>query len=73
MVSREGDRTPLTPARKADILRAAGDYSLLTPPRPSGKGVKLTMSTSVWAVGMNPSISMRRRAKGEEVVKSYLG
>ncbi|BEJ17899.1 hypothetical protein CspHIS471_0701670 [Cutaneotrichosporon sp. HIS471] len=59
-------------ASRADMLRAAGDYSLLTPARPEGKGTKLTASTAIWAIGMNPSISMRRRGAGEEVIRSYL-
>ncbi|BEI94637.1 uncharacterized protein CcaverHIS019_0702090 [Cutaneotrichosporon cavernicola] len=59
-------------ASRADMLRAAGDYSLLTPARPEGKGTKLTASTAICAIGMNPSISMRRRGAGEEVIRSYL-
>jgi hypothetical protein len=65
--------TQLTLASRADMLRAAGDYSLLTPSRPQGKGTKLTASTAIWAIGMNPSISLRHRASGEEVIRSYLG
>lgn len=66
-------RHPLTAASKADLLRAAGDYSLFTPAQPTGKGIKLTASTSLFTIGMNPSISYRRRAPGEEIIKSYLG
>ncbi|CAK9782495.1 unnamed protein product [Cutaneotrichosporon oleaginosum] len=60
-------------ASRADMLRVAGEYALFTPPRPQGSGVKFTASTAEWALGMNHSISMRRRAAGIEVIRSYLG
>jgi hypothetical protein len=61
-------------AYKADTLRRLGAYEMMVPNAPvPTKDVKAAaLANAAWVMGMHPSYSMYKAAKGLESIKKFM-